>query len=150
MLNISTKFHGAREINEDKILTFQNGLPGFEDETQFVLLELEDTTFCVLQSVKTTEVAFIIMNPFEVFPFYEIDLSQDVLDELQLETEQDVALFVILTIHEPFEASTANLQAPIVLNTTKKTGKQYIMKTNKFTTSHAFVETLVLETQEAK
>ena len=38
----------------------------------------------------TKEVAFIMINPFDVFPTYEIDLSQDVLDELHIESEQDV------------------------------------------------------------
>ena len=57
----------------------------------------------------TKEVAFIIMNPFDMFPTYEIELSQDVLDDLHIQSEQDVTVFVILTVREPFEDSTANL-----------------------------------------
>ena len=139
-MNIPTKFHGEIEINEADFFTFQNGIPGFLDEQTFTLLPLADTPFVVLQSVTTKEVAFISINPFEVFSTYEIDLSQDVLDDLHIQLEQDVAVFTILTIREPFEESTANLQAPVILNTKNKRGKQYIMKTDHYTTRHLFIE----------
>ena len=115
-MKISTKFHGEIEISDADIFTFESGIPGFLDEKKFTLLPLDETPFFVLQSVTTKEVAFIMMNPFDIFPTYEIDLSQDVLDDLHIESEQDVAVFVILTVRDPFEASTANLQAPVILN----------------------------------
>ncbi len=91
-----------------------------------------------------------MMNPFDVFPTYEIDLSQDVLDELHIQTEQDVTVFAILTVREPFEDSTANLQAPVILNMNNKRGKQYIMKTDQYTTRHSFIQPSVQEKQEVK
>ncbi len=90
-MKISTKFHGEIEINEADIFTFESGIPGFLDEKKFTLLPLDETPFFVLQSVTTKEVAFIMINPFDVFPTYEFDLSQDVLDDLDIESEQDVS-----------------------------------------------------------
>ena len=86
-MKISTKFHGEIEINETDIFTFESGIPGFLDEKKFTLLPLDETPFFVLQSVTTKEVAFIMMNPFDFFPTYEIDLSQELLDDLHIQSE---------------------------------------------------------------
>ena len=37
-MKISTKFHGEIEINDQDIITFQSGIPGFLDEKKFTLL----------------------------------------------------------------------------------------------------------------
>ena len=48
-MTIETKFHGTLDISEEQIITFKQGIPGFEQETQFVILELfEGTLFKVL------------------------------------------------------------------------------------------------------
>ena len=49
-------------------------------------------------------------------------------------------VFVILTVRDPFEDSTANLQAPVILNMNNKLGKQYIMNTDQYTTRHLFIQ----------
>lgn len=147
-MNKSTKFHGEVAINEADVFTFQSGIPGFLDEKKFILLPLDETPFLVIQSVTTKEVAFIVINPFDIFPTYEVDLSQDVLEDLLIEYEQDVTVFVILTIREPFEDSTANLQGPVILNLNNKLGRQYIMNTNQYTTRHRIINPPVPEKQE--
>ncbi|MGG3941583.1 flagellar assembly protein FliW [Peribacillus psychrosaccharolyticus] len=125
-MNIHTKFHGTIEIKPEDMYTFENGLPGFPDEKQFVILPLEETTLYVLQSVKTSEVAFIITSPFEVFPDYNVKLSDEVLTALQIGVEEDVVVYAILTVKEPFNKTTVNLQAPVVINSKMKLAKQYI------------------------
>ncbi|MBK5443970.1 MULTISPECIES: flagellar assembly protein FliW [Peribacillus] len=139
-MNRQTKFHGEIEIAQENIYTFESGIPGFLDEKQFCLLALEETPFVVLQSLTTKEVAFIILNPFDIFHDYEVKLSDEVLSTLQIEAEKEVITFVILTIHEPFKKTTANLQAPIILNSSKKTGKQFIMNGSGYMTKHLLIE----------
>ncbi|MEC2055478.1 flagellar assembly protein FliW [Peribacillus psychrosaccharolyticus] len=131
-MNIQTKFHGDTEISNEVIYTFENGMPGFLDETQFVILPLEDTSLLVLQSVTTLEVAFIITSPFEVFPDYNVKLTDEVLTSLQIEAEEEVLVYTILTVREPFAKTTANLQAPIVINNKKRIAKQYITNDTSF------------------
>ena len=131
-MTIQTKFHGSIELIPEDMYTFENGLPGFPDEKQFVILPLEETTLFVLQSVSTREVAFIITSPFEVFPEYNVKLSDEVLTSLQIGVEEDVVVYTILTVQEPFNKTTVNLQAPIVINTKKKLAKQYITNDTSF------------------
>ncbi|WP_436373669.1 flagellar assembly protein FliW [Cytobacillus sp. BC1816] len=135
-MNIQTKFHGEQEINKNDIINFPSGIPGFLDEKEFFILPLEGTELFVLQSVKTTEVAFIVTDPFALFPQYEFDLPEEALEKLEIQSHKDVATFAIMTVRDPFEETTANLQAPLVINQTKKIGKQIILNQTPYKTKH--------------
>ena len=150
IMKISTKFHGDIEINEKEIFTFESGIPGFLDEKQFTLLALEETPFFVLQSIATKEVAFVIANPFDFFQTYEFKLSDELLHDLHIQSEQDVMVFVILTVRDPFEDTTANLQAPVIMNVRNKLGKQYITNKDTYKTRHLLIQPPVSEKLEAK
>ncbi|MBN8201548.1 flagellar assembly protein FliW [Bacillus sp. NTK034] len=135
-MNIQTKFHGEQEINKEDIIKFPSGIPGFLEEKEFYILPLEGTDLFVLQSVKTPEVAFIVTDPFFLFPQYEFDLPDEAIEKLEIQSDKDVATFAILTVREPFEETTANLQAPLVINQTKKLGKQVILNQAPYQTKH--------------
>ncbi len=149
-MNIETKFHGKQELTAEDIIHFESGIPGFPNEKEFCILPMADTPFLVLQSIQTTEVAFIIMDPFQIFPDYEFDLPDEVLEGLKVEDKKDLAIFVILTVQEPFEKTTANLQAPIILNQTNKKAKQYIINRSPYTTKHLIIQPPVKSEQGVK
>ncbi|OQP17252.1 flagellar assembly protein FliW [Geobacillus zalihae] len=135
-MNIDTKYHGTVAVKEEDIIHFPHGLPGFTDEKRFVLLPLADTPFVILQSVETPALGFVLIEPFSYFPTYEIGLDDNTLEQLQITGEQDVALYVILTVADPFDDTTANLQAPIVINVHKRLGKQVILTNTDYKTKH--------------
>lgn len=135
-MNIQTKFHGEQEINKEDTIHFPSGIPGFLEEKKFFILPLEGTELFVLQSVKTSEVAFIVTDPFALFPQYEFDLPEEALEKLEIQSDKDVATFAILTVREPFQETTANLQAPLVINQIKKLGKQIILNHTTYQTKH--------------
>ena len=149
-MKIETKFHGKQEVAAKDIINFESGLPGFPNEKEFCILPMADTPFLVLQSFETTEVAFIIMDPFQIFPDYEFDLPDEVLEALQVAAKKDIIIFVILTVQEPFEKTTANLQAPIILNQTNNKAKQYIINRSPYTTKHLIIQPPVQSGQEVK
>ncbi|UOE55111.1 flagellar assembly protein FliW [Cytobacillus oceanisediminis] len=135
-MNIQTKFHGEQEIIKDDIINFPSGIPGFLEEKEFYVLPLKGTDLFVLQSVRTTEVAFIVTDPFVLFPQYEFDLPEEALEKLEIQSNKDVVTFAILTVSEPFQETTVNLQAPLVINQTKKLGKQVILNQTPYQTKH--------------
>ncbi len=151
-MNIETKYQGTVEINDENIITFSKGIPAFEEEKQFVLLPLEEgTPFFVLQSTATTDVAFIVLNPFEVVSNYQIKLPDATLEMLEIEKEEDVATFVVLTVKEPFAETTANLQGPIIINVNKQKGKQLLLSDTDYQTKHPiFKEAALQTTKEGK
>jgi flagellar assembly factor FliW len=135
-MKIHTKYHGECEIYEKDIFNFEHGIPGFLDEKQFVLLPLEDTPFIILQSVKTPALGFAMIDPFIYFKDYDFELDEQSIVQLRLSSEKEVVVYVILTVADPFEQTTANLQAPIVLNYEKKLGKQVILTNTPYKTKH--------------
>jgi flagellar assembly factor FliW len=135
-MKIRTKYHGECEIYEKDIFNFEHGIPGFLDEKQFVLLPLEDTPFVILQSVKTPALGFVMIDPFIYFKDYDFEIDEQSVVQLQLSSDKEVAIYVILTVADPFDNTTANLQAPIVLNYEKKFGKQVILTNTPYKTKH--------------
>lgn len=41
-LKLETKYHGEQVIDEKDIITFENGVPGFLEETEFVIFPYDD------------------------------------------------------------------------------------------------------------
>lgn len=127
-MKIQTKYLGEVEIEENKIINFQSGLPGFQEENEFVLLDIPNNQLLqILQSVRTTNTAFIVANPHDFYHGYTFNLDDTILKTLQIKNEKDVVVLSIMTIQEPFANSTINLKAPIVINASKKYGKQCIL-----------------------
>ncbi|PWA12625.1 flagellar assembly protein FliW [Pueribacillus theae] len=141
MLTIQTKYQGEIEVHQEDILTFEQGLPGFVDETKFVILPFaEKSPFFILQSINTHALAFLVTEPFSFFKDYNFKLEDAVLRQLNIQSNQDLSIFVILTVNEPFSESTANLQAPIVLNVKERRGKQIILNDPRYETKHRLLK----------
>ncbi|MEC2064116.1 flagellar assembly protein FliW [Bacillus inaquosorum] len=134
---IHTKYHGQMNVKEEQIILFENGIPGFLEEKQFVILPLsEDSPFVTLQSVTSENLAFIVVSPFIFFKNYEFDLDESTAELLDIDNIEDVEVMTILTMAEPFEKSTANLLAPIIVNRKNMMAKQVVLHDSSYTTKH--------------
>ncbi len=140
-MKIQTKYFDELTIEETDIYHFENGLPGFLEEKTFVILPLsEESPFQVLQSTQTPELGFIVVSPFLFKEDYEVKIPDATIEQLKITSEEDVDVNVIVNVSEPFETSTANLLAPIVLNVKEKTGKQLIITNEKYTIRYPLFE----------
>lgn len=125
---IQTKYHGEIEINEKEIIHFAKGLPGFPDEKEFIILPLsDDGFFSIMQSITTPYVGFVVSSPFNFIRDYEFKLEDAVAAELGIKTEKDVIVLSILSVGDPFEKTTANMQAPVIINSANHQAKQVIL-----------------------
>ncbi|MFQ5513601.1 MAG: flagellar assembly protein FliW [Myxococcota bacterium] len=126
------RFHSPRfggiEVDEEKILRFRHGLPGFPDCTGFIVMDHDqDTPLKWLQCVDRPEVAFLVVEPEQVLASYEVEVPPRVLDTLEWEKHddpRDIAVFVILNVQE--DSLTANLRAPVIVNIRKRLAFQMI------------------------
>lgn len=126
---IKTKFLGEVDINESDIISFEYGLPGFQNLKKFVLIPLDDhLSLAVLQSTEEVEVGFVVAYPFVFKKDYAFDISEEDKEDLKIEKEEDVVAYAIITLMETFQQSTLNLLAPIVINSGKKIGKQIVLQ----------------------
>jgi flagellar assembly factor FliW len=136
-LKLNTLRFGEIEINEEGIVTFENGLPGFEDLQQFVFIqEDQQQPYAYMQSVDDCDVSFIIVNPFLFFPDYEFDITDADQAELNIETEQDVHIWTVMSIADSIETATVNLIAPLLINFKARLGKQVILHQSSYQTKH--------------
>jgi flagellar assembly factor FliW len=134
---IQTKYHGEVDVQESEALYFERGIPGFPEEKSFYVLPLsEDGIFLILQSAVSSSIAFIIVNPFYFFKDYDFILEDTVQKGLGLITAEAVSVYTILTVEEPFNHTTANLQAPLIINRDNNKGKQVILNDLKYHTKH--------------
>ena len=149
-MKIATKYSGEVEINSKNIITFEQGIPSFEEEKKFVLLPFSDapSPYYILQSINTAGLAFIVMTPFPFFQDYEVKLADSVVEQLEIEKEEDVAIFVILTLRDKLENSAANLRGPLVINSAKQLGKQIVLNESTYETKHPLVTQVASGSQE--
>lgn len=131
-MKIATRFLGEIEIVKQDILTFEQGLLGLEDYKKFVLLPIDaNLPLILLQSVDQKEIGFVIAYPFAFKKDYSFDISDEDREQLQIEKEEEVLTYTIVTMKETLEDSTTNLLAPIIINIEKKLGKQIVLQDNK-------------------
>lgn len=139
-MEILTKYHGKIDLNQHDVLQFPTGIPGFGDEQEFTLLPFsEETPFQIMQSIKTPALAFVTVSPFLFFNNYEFEMTLPVQEQLRLEKFEDVDVLVIITVKDPFHESTANLQAPIVVNRNGKLAKQVVLNDKRYQTKHRLI-----------
>ncbi|MDZ7672940.1 MAG: flagellar assembly protein FliW [Halanaerobiales bacterium] len=140
-----TRDFGKVNIDKNKIIQFPEGIPGFKEEDEFVLLPLdEDSLFVIMQSIKTPELAFITLEPRNIIKDYEFIISEKTENLLEIDSIKDIILLNIVTIKEKVEDMTINLAAPLVININKNLGKQVILDDNKYPVKHK------LENNQAK
>lgn len=135
---LDTKNFGEIEIDEDKIIHFPEGILGFEEEKQFIIINNEDeeNPFHWFQSISNPDLAFVIINPFFAYPNYDIIIPETAQEKLKIEDEKDVIVYSIVVVPEDMEKMTANLLGPIIINGNKKIGKQVILDDDRYTTKH--------------
>lgn len=137
-MEIETKYHGTVTVSEEQCLHFANGIPSFEEEKTFALMPFSDgpTPFYILQSTNQAGLAFVVMTPFTFFPDYEAKLSDQTVEDLAIAEPAEVELFVILTLQDTLQTSTANLRGPIVVNTRTREAKQIALTETDYHTRH--------------
>ncbi len=130
---IPTAHFGEVEIDEKKILTFEKGLPGLEEDKRYVLLSNEDSRpVSWLQSLDNREISLPVMDPFLVCPDYSFDISQNDVEALSIEEIKDVYVLSILVIPKNVNAMTINLSAPIIINVRNSKGCQIVLDDRKY------------------
>ena len=93
-------------------------------------------SFQVMQSTEEAGVAFVVANPYAFVPTYDLKIDEATVNSLAIEKEEDVFVLAVVSVKEPFEQSTLNLQAPLIFNRYNQKGKQMIMNSTTYGMSH--------------
>jgi flagellar assembly factor FliW len=134
-MKVDSKAFGLIEVDDRQKITFPDGLYGFEELTEYVIMDAEHQPFYWLQSVDDKETAFILINPFIFRKDYEVNVENEELAEIGINSPEKALIFVIVTVN-PNGVMTANLQGPLVINRENMKGRQAILSDTKWNTKH--------------
>jgi flagellar assembly factor FliW len=132
---------GPLEIPDDKIIMMERPILGFENLTEFCLVEKDELApFLWLQSVEESSVAFLIINPHVFFPEYRIEINPNEIAELRVATVESIETYVVVTVPEDPNQLSANLQGPILINTENNLAKQLVLVNSEYQVRHSILE----------
>jgi flagellar assembly factor FliW len=134
----NTRF-GTIEIDEEKIIHMTRSMPGFPGKNRYILLNREESKpFLWYQCVDDPKVAFVIIDPHYFKPDFSIDLKVAIAEmSWTIEEKERVAVFVIVNAsHKDPEKITANLMAPLLVNTAQQEAFQMIIPDSAY--SHRY------------
>ncbi len=141
---LNTKHFGEIEIDENKIITFREGIPSFENLKRYIVLYNGDekSPFRWLQCVDDGQLAFAVINPFMILGNYDIEISEETVGSLNIESISDVMVLAIVVVPEDPNKMTMNLKAPVIINTKNNSGMQVVLDTDMYSVRHYIVEEL--------
>lgn len=138
MSKVYTSRFGEIEVDEQKIVHFKNGIPAFEEEHEFIILPYdEESPYYFMQSLRSPDLAFLLTIPFIFFPEYTFEIDEETIQELDITNRDEIFYYTMVTIpNGSIRYMTANLLAPIVLNSKNMHAKQVVLEKSNYTTKH--------------
>ncbi len=126
---IKTRVFGEIEIDDTKIVTFENGIIGFPDLKKFTLLYDAEKTGGIkwLQSLDEPAFAMPVMDPLYVKESYNPVVEDELLKPLGEIKPDEILVLVTVTVPKDLKQMSVNLQAPLIINAENKTGCQIIV-----------------------
>ena len=131
-MKAATRLFGEIEIDESKIITFEDGIIGFPDMKKFTLIFDEEKegrpSISWLQSMDEPEIAFPVMDPLFVCETYNPSVEDELLKNLGTIKEDNLYVLVTVTVPQNIKELAVNLKAPIVINTDTRKASQIIVE----------------------
>jgi flagellar assembly factor FliW len=141
LIKVKTTRFGEIDVPESDVVHLPSGLIGFPELKQYVLLDHDkDSPFKWFQSIEDGAIAFVLIDPLLFNPDYVAEVTDSELAELDVQSEEDLVISVIVTVPSNPQNMTANLKAPLIFNLKNRRGKQVILNTSAFTTRHNIME----------
>lgn len=131
-MKITTTRFGELEVDNKDIITFNEGILGFEESKKFFVVDPGDQTLILwLQSADDGSVAFPVIEPKIFKPDYTVNLLPAELNSLNLESLANASVYTILTIPQDVTTMSANLKAPVIINNKTKKARQIVLQDSK-------------------
>lgn len=120
-------------IAKSDILHFPEGIPGFEDIKDYVLLADEDVSFIMtLQSTTTKHPSFVVVDPYCVLTDYKPLLSEADQKFFKVTHTEELKFLLIAILTDNIEDSVINLKSPIAIHPEKNSAKQVILENSNY------------------
>lgn len=132
---LQTRLFGEVEIDENKMITFENGIIGFSDLKEFFIIRDEEKSsdsISWLQSRDEKGMAIPVMNPLTVMADYNPVIEDELLKPLGEIKEDNMMALVTVRVPADIKDISVNLKAPIVINADTRKACQLILDDEKY------------------
>jgi len=128
-------------IAGSEVINFAAGIPGFATLHEFRYEDLGPALrpFFRIRSVQDPNIGFTVVAPGLLFPDYSVEIDEEHVEALGLETSDDATTLIIVTVPRPPMTPTANLLGPVVINRHTGAAAQVVQHRS----SHSVAEPIV-------
>lgn len=143
-MKLMTSNFGEIEVDQNQVITFEDGLPGFENLKQFTIIyDEENGLFSFMQSLEEDNICFTLINSLDIIKNYSFEVDDQLIAGLGPMGDKGLALYSIVVIPDNFENITANLLAPIIINMDTMKGMQVILNEENYQVKHPIYDYLL-------
>lgn len=143
---VKTRHFGEINLDENKVIYFENGILGFEDCKKYTLIYDEEdgdrSDISWLQSLEEAALAIPVISPFMVKKDYNPSIEDELLKPLGELTDENIIILVTVTVPENLEKISANLKAPFIINSDSRKGEQIIVENPEYEIKYRFYDQL--------
>lgn len=138
-MKLTTSRFGEITVDEQAVIAFPEGIPGFEHTRQYVIVPHRTgsgqmSPFRWLQSVEEPGLALPVINPWSIRPDYAPTVPGLIIKQLGITDIREQAQFlavVTIPVNNP-GGITVNLLAPILINRLTNVAKQVIVQNENY------------------
>ena len=132
---------GVIDFEDHDVIEIPEGMLGFNHLHRFLLIEGEELEpFKFLQSIEEPLICFPIIEPRLVNSDFRFELNSEDRNRLGLEKPEQGLVYSVVTFSDKPEASTANLLAPLVINTSNMRGSQIVLLESSYSVKEPLVK----------
>lgn len=143
---IQTKYFGEIDLTEEKIITLDKGLMGFDEFKQYTILydceKEEGTNISWFQSVDEPTLALPVINPLIVKEDYNPVVEDELLQALGDINEENLVILITMTVPENLKEMSVNLKAPIIINADTRKGAQIVVENQDYEVKYKIYDVL--------
>jgi flagellar assembly factor FliW len=143
---VKTKHFGEIDLDESKIIYFDNGILGFEDCKKYTILydlvDGERPEISWLQSLDEPALALPVISPFIIKADYNPLVEDELIKSLGELNEDNIVILVSVTVPSDINKISANLKAPFIINSELRKGAQVIAENQDYEIRYHFYEQL--------
>lgn len=145
-MKITTKIVGEIEVDEAKIISFEDGILGFPDLKRFMLIHDEErdgnNLISWMQSIDEPGFAMPVIDPLRVCPDYNPVVEDELLKPLGELEGDELLVLTTVTVPPEIEKMTSNLKAPFIINAKNHKACQIILEEERYIIKYPIYEVL--------
>ena len=148
---IRTKLFGEINVDEYKLIKFVNGIVGFPELTDFLLIHDSEGNGNVrwMQSIQEPAFAMPVIDPLAVKPDYNPSIEDELLKPLGDINSENMLVLVTITVPKEIEKMSVNLKAPLVINGENLKASQIIVEDDSYEVKYPIYEILKAAKEKA-